>query len=79
MLIMSERIQRLKEETQRLKLELGEGKEFDRHLKEQLEKNIHLKETEKYKEVEKLKQRLKDFLRYVDKKIEEGEKELDSS
>ena len=57
MLIMSEEIQRLK-------LELEEGKEFNRHLEEQLKKNIHLKETERYKEVEKLKQRLKYFIFY---------------
>jgi hypothetical protein len=68
-----EKTQRLKEEIQRLKLQIEEGQEFDRHLKEQLEKNKMLKETEKYKEVENLHQRLKDFIRFVEKKIEEDD------
>jgi len=68
-----EKTQRLKEEIQRLKLQIEEGQEFDRHLKEQLEKNKMLKDTERYKEVEKLHQRLKDFIRFVEKKIEEDD------
>ncbi len=69
----------LKEETQRLTEKLLDGKHFDRHLEEQLKKNIHLKDTEKYKSVEKIQQRVKEYIRWVDKKIEEGEKELESS